>query len=83
MQPEPAQTADLSISGSHLISSLCKTFLCYLLAPFSFYSVNVIERAKTVMCTWDHMSPDNIVDYYRFLVNLLYIFLQMLKLQEF
>ena len=35
------------------------------------------------MCTWDHMSPDNIVDHYRFLVNLLYIFLQMLKLQEF
>ena len=26
----------------------CKTFLCYLLAPFSFSSVNVIERAKTV-----------------------------------
>ena len=24
IQPEPAQTADLSISGSHLISSLCK-----------------------------------------------------------
>ena len=26
IQPEPAQTADLSISGSHLISSLCIYF---------------------------------------------------------